>query len=86
MPSKTTPPPNRNKRRSQRKTPRRKASPHTPKLDKESVETITERLDMMLPEVMSRIAAVEHLLVEKNICSPNDLRRSRQFIDKQESW
>ena len=41
---------------------------------------------MMLPEVMARIAAVEHVLIEKKVCSHEDLLRARQFIDEQESF
>jgi hypothetical protein len=47
---------------------------------------MSERLDMMLPEVMARIAAVEHVLIEKKVCSHEDLLRARQFIDEQESF
>ena len=56
------------------------------KLDPEALHAMGERLDIMLPEVMARIAAVEHVLVEKGICSHDDLRRARKFIDDQESW
>jgi hypothetical protein len=55
-------------------------------LDTEAFDAIGEQLDMMLPEVMARIAAVEHVMVEKGVCSHADLRRGRQFIDEQESW
>lgn len=53
---------------------------------KTDVEALTERLDMMLPELIARVAAVEHLLVEKGSCSHEDLVRSRRFIDEQERW
>ncbi len=53
---------------------------------KTDLEALTERLDMMLPELIARVAAAEHLLVEKGICSHEDLVRSRRFIDEQESW
>ena len=76
----------RSKRSPQTKKPRRSATRRTPNIDTESLDALVERLDMMLPEVMSRIAAVEHLLVEKGLCSHADLRRARQFIDEQESW
>jgi hypothetical protein len=46
---------------------------------------MSERLDMMLPEVMARIAAVEHVLLEKKVCSHDDLLRAREFIEEQES-
>jgi hypothetical protein len=41
---------------------------------------------MMLPEVMARIAAVEHVLISKNVCSIEDLLNARKFIDEQESF
>lgn len=53
---------------------------------KPDVDAISERLDMMLPELIARVAAVEHLLVEKGICSHENLLSSRRFIDEQESW
>ncbi len=86
MPQKKTPPPKRSKRSPQTKKPGRAATRRTPKVNTESFDALTERLDMMLPEVMSRIAAVEHLMVEKGLCSHADLRRARQFIDEQEGW
>ncbi len=52
----------------------------------EALDALGERLDMMLPEVMARIAAVEHVLIEKKVCSLEDLLRARQFIDEQESF
>ena len=51
-----------------------------------ALDALSERLDMMLPEVMARIAAVEHVLIEKKLCSHEDLLRARQFIDEQESF
>ncbi len=53
---------------------------------KADLDALEERLDMMLPELIARVAAAEHLLVEKGICSHEDLVRSRRFIDEQESW
>ncbi|MGH7205889.1 MAG: hypothetical protein ACREI2_06735 [Nitrospiraceae bacterium] len=35
----------------------------------------------MLPELTARIAALEHLLIEKQVCSRDDLIRSREFVD-----
>jgi len=68
------------------KTPRRTASSRAAHNDGETLDALTERLDMMLPEVMARIAAVEHVLIEKKVCSHEDLLIARQFIDEQESW
>ena len=39
----------------------------------------------MLPELTARIAAVEHLLVEKQLCTHEDLVRSREFVDRPRS-
>ena len=49
-----------------------------------SLEALNERLDMMLPEVMFRIAALEHLLVKNQLCSYEELVNARQFIQDQE--
>lgn len=72
------------RQRSQR--PSRGASSSASRGIKADVEALAERLDMMLPELIARVAAAEHLLVEKGICSHEDLLRSRRFIDEQESW
>jgi hypothetical protein len=42
---------------------------------------LTEAQEIMLPELSARIAAVEHLLVEMQICSHDDLIKSREFVD-----
>jgi len=34
-----------------------------------------------IPELTARLAALEHLLIEKQICSHEDLVRSREFVD-----
>jgi len=52
----------------------------------EALDGMSERLDMMLPEVMARIAAVEHVLIEKKVCLHEDLLSARHFIDEQESF
>ena len=52
----------------------------------DTLDAMNERLDMILPEVMARIAAVEHVLIEKKVCSHEDLLSARQFIDEQESF
>jgi len=35
----------------------------------------------MLPELAARLAALEHLLVEKGICRREELLESRAFVD-----
>jgi len=74
------------KPKSQPKKVRRMASSRAPHVDSEALDAMGERLDMMLPEVMARIAAVEHVLIEKKVCSHEDLLSARQFIDEQESF
>ncbi len=44
-------------------------------------DTIAETLGIMIPEFAARLAALEHLLIEKQICSHGDLVRSREFVD-----
>jgi len=41
-------------------------------------------MDIMVPELTARIAALEHLLIEKGLCTHDDLVRSRRFVDDQE--
>jgi len=67
-----------------KKVPRLGSSPAA-QGDMEALDAMSERLDMMLPEVMARIAAVEHVLIEKKVCLHDDLLKARQFIDEQES-
>jgi hypothetical protein len=43
-----------------------------------------ERVDIVLPEVTARVAALEHLLVKLNLCSHSDLRLAREFVKEQE--
>ena len=74
------------KPKSQPKKLSRSPSSRAAHVDSESIDALIERLDMMLPEVMARIAAVEHVLIEKKVCSHEDLLSARQFIDEQESW
>jgi hypothetical protein len=46
------------------------------------VAEISETLDIMLPELTARLAAVEHLLVEKEICDREELLEAREFVDE----
>lgn len=80
-------PPRKRIQRRQRSRSRSRTGPSTSGRGiKADLDALTERLDMMLPELIARVAAVEHLLVEKGICSHEDLVRSRRFIDEQEGW
>lgn len=49
------------------------------------LDELTERIDIVLPEVTARVAALEHLLLELNLCTRDDLRRARQFVREQEA-
>lgn len=67
-------------KKSQRPRPGRTAN-----VTAKTLDALIERLDIILPEVMMRIAAVEHLLVEKGYCSHEQLVGARQFIQEQEA-
>lgn len=49
------------------------------------LEDLREQVDMVLPEISARIAALEHLLLEKQLCARNDLIDARQFVRLQEA-
>ena len=42
---------------------------------------LAEAVNIMIPELSARVAALEHLLVEKQLCRRADLMRARQFVD-----
>ena len=48
------------------------------------VQDLMERIDVVLPEVAARVAALEHLLLELKLCTMEDLRRAREFVRLQE--
>jgi len=49
------------------------------------LDELIDRIDIVLPEVTARIAALEHLLLELNLCTKDDLRSARQFVRVQEA-
>ena len=49
------------------------------------LEDLREQVDIMLPEMAARIASLEHLLLQKQLCSREDLIGARQFVRVQES-
>jgi hypothetical protein len=49
------------------------------------LEELIERIDVVLPEVTARVAALEHLLLELQLCTRDDLRRAREFVRVQEA-
>jgi Holliday junction resolvasome RuvABC endonuclease subunit len=46
---------------------------------------LREQVDIVLPEMTARIAALEHLLLEKHLCTRKDLIDARQFVRMQEA-
>lgn len=64
--------------------PQRARTSRAPGGTAKTIEALNERLDIMLPEVMFRIAAIEHLLVKNQLCLYDELTNARQFIQEQE--
>ncbi len=46
---------------------------------------VIEQIDIIVPEVTARVAALEHLLIEKRLCTREDLVRAREFVSILES-
>ena len=73
-----------------RRQPRGRATKAAAKNSMESglslrLDELAERIDIVLPEVTARVAALEHLLLELKLCRHDDLRRARQFVREQEA-
>ena len=49
------------------------------------LQDLREQVDIVLPEMTARIAALEHLLLGKQLCTRNDLIDARQFVRMQEA-
>lgn len=49
------------------------------------LQDLCEQVEIMLPEITGRIAALEHLLFEKQLCSRKELIDARQFVRMQEA-
>ncbi len=49
------------------------------------LDELIERIEIVLPEVTARVAALEHLLLELNLCTTDDLRGAREFVRIQEA-
>ena len=41
---------------------------------------LIEQIDIIVPEVTARVAALEHLLIEKQLCTREDLVLAREFV------
>lgn len=67
---------------------RRKASPSKAKNRtaelRQLLEDLSEKFDLVLPEVTARVAALEHLLREKELVSRADLISARAFVRRLE--
>ena len=67
---------------------RRKASPSKAKNStaelRQLLEDLSEKFDLVLPEVTARVAALEHLLREKELVSRADLISARAFVRRLE--
>ncbi|MGH7228662.1 MAG: hypothetical protein ACREIH_05540 [Nitrospiraceae bacterium] len=46
---------------------------------------LIEEIDIMVPELTARVAALEHLLIEKRLCTREELVRAREFVSILES-
>ena len=68
-------------RRAPARTPRRASPPRPAAVTDRRITELTEALEIMLPELSARLAAVEHLLIEKKLCTRDDLLRAREFVD-----
>ena len=49
------------------------------------LEDLREQVDIILPEMTARIAALEHLLLAKQLCARKDLIDAREFVRMQEA-
>jgi hypothetical protein len=49
------------------------------------MQDLTERIDIVLPELAARVASLEHLLLDLKLCTHEDLRRARDFVKEQEA-
>jgi hypothetical protein len=84
--------------RSKRKLPRKRARGRTAGRAKKGpaskpadsrlgrqLQDLREQIDLVLPEVTARVAALEHLLLEKQLCTRADLIDARTFVRLQEA-
>jgi Holliday junction resolvasome RuvABC endonuclease subunit len=51
---------------------------------RQQLEDLSEKFDLVLPEVTARVAALEHLLREKQLVSRADLVSARAFVRRLE--
>ena len=72
------------KRNVTRSTKRRKVSRGESGVKRQLLD-LRDQVDIVLPEVTARVAALEHLLLELTLCTRDDLRRAREFVRVQEA-
>lgn len=48
---------------------------------KETLPDVLEAIEIFVPEFAARVAAIEHVLVSRKVCSFEDLRKARDFVD-----
>lgn len=41
---------------------------------------LTEKIDIMMPELTARLAALEHLLLRKEVCTREEMVRAREYV------
>jgi Holliday junction resolvasome RuvABC endonuclease subunit len=51
---------------------------------RQQLDDLSEKFDLVLPEVTARVAALEHLLREKELVSRADLISARAFVRRLE--
>jgi len=51
---------------------------------RQQLEDLSEKIELVLPEVTARVAALEHLLREKQLVTRQDLVSARAFVRLQE--
>ncbi len=49
------------------------------------LQDLRDQIDIVLTEMTARVAALEHLLLEKQLCTNADLRHAREFVRLQEA-
>lgn len=49
------------------------------------LQDLRDQIDIVLTEMTARVAALEHVLLEKQLCTHADLRHAREFVRLQEA-
>jgi hypothetical protein len=85
MRSKRTVPRKRVRKRKVGRSPKRSAVQRSDSGIRRQLLDLREQVDIVLPEMTARVAALEHLLLELTLCTRDDLRRAREFVRMQEA-